>query len=151
VPTRWFRISFAENAFRRFIAASNRPLEALRMPDALTLVAGFYADHRAQHARINDGGDRLLWQWGPDADATSFTVDLTRQLIREGDDQPIVQLTLTLAYRWTPGRRALGRGHSWCSGPSELPSFEREVRSSDPYRAIAGAAPTGVMLRTEVL
>ena len=116
MPTRWFRISFAENAFRRFIAAAGRTLESLRAPDSLALVAGFYADHRAQHARITDGGDRLLWQWGPDADATSFTVDLTRQLIREGDDQPIVQLTLTLAYRWTPGRRALGRGHVWCSG-----------------------------------
>jgi hypothetical protein len=151
VPTRWFRISFAENAFRRFITAAGRAPESVRAPEALALVAGFFADHRAQHASIPDGGDRLLWQWGPDADATSFTVDLTRQLIREGDDEPIVQLTLTLAYRWTPGRRALGRGHAWCSGPTELAAFEREVRSSDAYRAIAGAAPTNVVIRTEVL
>ena len=151
MPTRWFRISFAENAFRRFIAAAGRQPDSLRAPESLALVAGFYADHRAQHARITDGGDRLLWQWGPDADATSFTVDLTRQLTREGDDQPIVQLTLTLSYRWTPGRRALGRGHAWCSGPSELSAFEREVRSSDAYRAIVSAAPTNSVLRTEVL
>ena len=151
MPTRWFRISFAENAFRRFIAATGRKPESLRAPEAFADVAGFYAEHRAQHASVTDGGDRLLWQWGPDADATSFTVDFTRQLIREGDDQPIVQLTLTLSYRWTPGRRALGRGHAWCSGPSELPAFEREVRASDAYRAIAAAAPTGVLLRTEVL
>ena len=151
MPARWFRISFAENAFRRFLAAAGRKPESLRAPESLAFVAGFYADHRAQHARITDGGDRLLWQWGPDADATSFTVDLTRQLIREGDDQPIVQLTLTLSYRWTPGRRALGRGHAWCSAPSELSSFRHEVHSSDAYRAIAGAAPSSVVLRTEVL
>jgi hypothetical protein len=151
VPTRWFRISFAENAFRRYIAGRGRTLDELRTPEALALVGGFYADHRAQHARITDGGDRLLWQWGPDADATAFTVDLTRQLVREGDDQPIVQLALTLSYRWTPGRRALGRGHAWCSGPTELAAFERDVRGSEAYRAIASAAPTAVALRTEVL
>ena len=151
MPARWFRISFAENAFRRFIAAADRTPDTLRAPDALGLVAGFYADHRAQHARITEGGDQLLWQWGPDADATSFTVDFTRQLIREGDDQPIVQLTLTLAYRWTPGRRALGRGHAWCAGPTELTAFQREVKGSDAYRAISGAAPTSAVLRTEVL
>jgi hypothetical protein len=151
VPTRWFRISFAENAFRRFLATAGRTPESLRAPESLALVSGFYADHRAQHTRITDGGDRLLWQWGPDADATSFTADLTRQLVREGDDQPIVQLTLTLSYRWTPGRRALGRGHLWCPGPSELSAFERGVRSSEAYHAIAAASPTSVVLRTEVL
>jgi hypothetical protein len=151
VPARWFRISFAENAFRRVIAAAGTAPEALRPSDALALVAEFYREHRAQHARITDSGDSLLWQWGPDADATSFTVDLTRQLIREGDDQPIVHLTLTLAYRWTPGRRALSRGHVWCFSPAELKQFEREVRQTDAYRAIAGAAPTSVTLRTEVL
>jgi hypothetical protein len=151
VPTRWFRISFAENAFRRLISASSRSLDDVRAPDAVALVAEFYRDHRAQHARITDRGDSLLWQWGPDADATAFTVDLTRQLIREGDDQPIVQLTLTLAYRWTPGRRALGRGHAWCFTPTELRTCERELKSTDAYRAIASAAPTSVALRTEVL
>jgi hypothetical protein len=151
VPTRWFRISFAENAFRRFIAAFGRSVDELRAPDAVALVAEFYRDHRGQHARITDRGDSLLWQWGPDADATAFTVDLTRQLIREGDDQPIVHLTLTLSYRWTPGRRALGRGHAWCFTPTELRAFERELKSTDAYRAIAAAAPTSVVLRTELL
>ena len=151
MPARWFRISFAENAFRRLVAGAERTIDGLRAPDALGLVSEFYRDHRAQHARISDRGDALLWQWGPDADATAFTVDLTRQLVREGDDQPIVHLTLTLAYRWTPGRRALGRGHAWCFSPSDLRAFEREVRATDAYRAVASAAPTTVMLRTEVL
>jgi hypothetical protein len=151
VPTRWFRISFAENAFRRVVTASGASIESLRAPDALALVAAFYRDHRAQHARITDQGDALLWQWGPDADATSFTIDLTRQLIREGDDQPIVHLGLTLAYRWTPGRRALSRGHAWCFSPAELKTFERDVRGSEAYRAIASAAPISATLHTELL
>jgi hypothetical protein len=62
-----------------------------------------------------------------------------------------VHLTLTLSYRWTPGRRALGRGHAWCFTPAELRAFERELKSTDAYRAIAAAAPTSVVLRTELL
>ena len=69
---RWFRISFAENALRRFAAESSVSLETLRAPDAVALVLGFYRERRAQHARITDEGDGLLWQWGPDADAERF-------------------------------------------------------------------------------
>lgn len=151
MPARWFRISFAENAFRRYLAEAGEPLESLRIGSALKAVTGFYTGHRAQHARILDDGDGLLWQWGPDADATRFTVDFTRQLIREGDDQPIVQLTLSLAYRWTPSRRALGRGHQWCFTPTQADDFERAIRRSPEFRAVAAAAPVTVTLRTDTL
>jgi hypothetical protein len=151
MPARWFRISFAENAFRRHLEATGTSLDGLRIAPALAAVAGFYADFRAQHARITDAGDGLLWQWGPDADATRFTAGLTRQLIREGDDQPLVQVTLRLAYRWTPARRALGRGHEWCFSPVELDDFAAGVRRSPAYRAIVSAAPVDVSLGTEVL
>lgn len=151
MPARWFRISFAENAFRRYLAEAGEPLESLRIGAALTAVTGFYAHHRAQHTRILDDGDGLLWQWGPDADATHFTTDFTRQLIREGDDQPIVQVTLSLAYRWTPARRALGRGHAWCFTPTAVDDFERSIRRSPEFRAVSAAAPVGVTLRTDTL
>lgn len=151
MPARWFRIPFAENAFRRHLAAAETDLEGLRIGSALTAVTGFYAAFRAQHARITDAGDGLLWQWGPDADATRFTAGLTRQLIREGDDQPIVQVTLRLAYRWTPSRRALGRGHEWCFTPTEVEGFATNVRRSAAFRAIVSAAPVEVSLRTDVL
>lgn len=148
---RWFRIAYADNAFRRYLAEHSTAPGELRAPDALRTVVGFYRASRAQHARLDENGDGLLWQWGPDADATRFTIDLTRQLVREGDDQPIVQLCLTLAYRWTPGRRALGRGHVWCFSPAAVDEFERGVRGSNAYRAVAAAAPVEVLLRSESL
>lgn len=151
MPSRWFRIAYAENAFRRVLADQGTPVAAVRAPDALRAWLEFYRGHRAQHARVTDEGDALLWQWGPDADAERFTVDFTRQLVRDGDDQPIVQVCLTLAYRWTPARRALGRGHAWCFAPASSRDFERDVRASTAYRAIAGAVPAAVLLRTESL
>ena len=145
---RWFRISFAENALRRFAAESSVTLGALRAPDAVTLALTFYRDRRAQHARITDEGDGLLWQWGPDADAERFTIDLTRQLVRE-DEDAITQLCLTLAYRWTPARRALGRGHAWCFSPASAADFGRQIRASAAYRAVAAASPVSISIRTE--
>lgn len=151
MPARWFRISFAENAFRRHLAEIGESLESLRIGTALRAMTGFYTDARAQHARILDDGDGLLWQWGPDADATRFTAGVTRQLIREGDDQPIVQVTLCLSYRWTPARRALGRGHTWCFSPTQVADFERTIRRSPEFRAVSAAAPVDVTLRTDTL
>ena len=151
MPARWFRISFAENAFRRHLAGLGDQLESLRIGGAVAAMTGFYTDFRAQHTRLLDDGDGLLWQWGPDADATRFTAGVTRQLIREGDDQPIVQLTLCLSYRWTPARRAIGRGHSWCFTPAQAPDFERSIRRSPGFRAVSSAAPVEVALRTDTL
>jgi len=150
VVARWFRISFAENALRRFAAEGSVSLDSLRAPDAVSLALDFYRDRRAQHARITDEGDGLLWQWGPDADAERFTIDLTRQLVRE-DEDAITQLCLTLAYRWTPARRALGRGHAWCFSPASVNDFGRQIRSSSAYRAVATASPVSVTVRTELL
>ncbi|MFC5501709.1 hypothetical protein ACFPJ4_05560 [Lysinimonas soli] len=147
---RWFRISYAENALRRFATDGGHSLETLRATEAVALALAFYRERRAQHTRITDEGDGLLWQWGPDADAERFTIDLTRQLVRE-DQDAITQLCLTLAYRWTPGRRALGRGHAWCFTPTQIDDFGREIRASAAYRAIATASPVAVTLRTEVL
>ena len=151
VVARWFRISYAENAFRRFLTESGEQLETLRIGSAVTAMRGFYSAHRAQHTRLLEDGDGLLWQWGPDADASRFTAGITRQLIREGDDQPIVQVTLCLSFRWTPSRRLLGRGHSWCFTPTEVVEFERSIRRSPAFRAVATAAPVEVTLRTDTL
>lgn len=150
MAARWFRIAYAENALRRYAAEHDHDPAVLRASDAIALMLGFYRDRRAQHARIPDQGDGLLWQWGPDADATRFTAGLTRQLIRE-DSDTLTQLTLCLSYRWTPARRALGRGHAWCFEPDAADAFERELRSSAAYRAVASAVPAGVAVRTDAL
>ena len=146
----WFRIGYAENALKRFAADRSVDVGSLRTGEAISLGIDFYRERRAQHARITDEGDGLLWQWGPDADATRFTISLTRQMIRE-DAEPITQLTLCLAYRWTPGRRTLGRGHAWCWTPTDVDEFDRAIRTSAAYRAVASAVPTDVILRTDTL
>jgi hypothetical protein len=150
VASRWFRIAYAENALKRFAAESGADLASLRTPEAIALAIGFYRERRAQHARIDDEGDGLLWQWGPDADALRFMICLTRQLIRE-DAEPITQVMLCLSYRWTPARRALSRGHAWCFDPDAVDAFEKEIRSSAAYRAVAAAVPTEVIVRTDTI
>jgi hypothetical protein len=121
------------------------------MGSALAAMIGFFQSSRAQHTSVTNDGDGVLWQWGPDSAATRFTAGLTRQLILDGDDQPIVQLTLCLVFRWTPARRALGRGHNWCFDPDTSPEFERTVRRSAAYRAVVAASPVEAMLRTDTL
>lgn len=148
---RWFRISYAENALRRYATDRDIPFHGLRPTDLLDLMVGFFRDRRAQHAATHDEGDGLLWQWGPDADAARFTIGMTRQLIREGNDQPIIQVTVCLSYRWTPGRRALGRGHVWCFDPATADDFRRDVAASPAYRAVIAAIPTEVIVRTDSL
>lgn len=150
MASRWFRIAYAENALRRFAAEGGADLMHLRASEAIALGLDFYRERRGQHARVHDEGDGLLWQWGPDADATRFTISLTRQLIRE-DAEPITQLTLCLTYRWTPLRRGLGRGHSWCWTPDAADAFEKDIRSSAAYRAVATAVPADVILRTDTI
>ena len=148
--SRWFRIAYAENALRRVAAERGVAVEHLHAPEALALSIAFYRGMRAQHALIGNEGDGLLWRWGPDADAEHFTIDLTRQLVRE-DADPITQLSLTLAYRWTPTRRLLGRGHLWCFTPTGAEAFGREIRATPAYRAVASASPVSTVLRTTVL
>ena len=139
-----------ESALRRFAAERSSDLDTLHASDAVALSIAFYRSMRAQHALISNEGDGLLWQWGPDADAERFTINLTRQLVRE-DADPITQLCLTLSYRWTPTRRLLGRGHAWCFNPASADGFGREIRASAAYRAIAAASPLDVTIRTELL
>lgn len=148
---RWFRIAYAENALRRHLAELGEPIDGLRIGTALSALTGFYRVARAQHASIPDRGDALLWQWGPDAAGERYTAGITRQLIRDGDDQPIVQVTVCLVYRWTPQRREVGRGLEWCFAPDEVDAFERGIRRSPAFRSVATATPVEVLVRTDTL
>lgn len=148
---RWFRISYAENALRRYLAETGESVDGLRIGTALSTATGFYRETRAQHAAVADRGDALLWQWGPDATGERYTAGVTRQLIREGDDEPIVQLTICLVYRWTPQRREVGRGLEWCVSPDDVDAFERSIRRSRAFRSVATAIPIEVLLRTDTL
>lgn len=85
----WFRISFAEKAFLRILAARGVALETMTVDDGVSAMLKFYTEHRAQHTRLDEDGDMLLLQW------SSGRLDVTRQLIRSGTpDSPIHQLSL---------------------------------------------------------
>ena len=85
----WFRISFAEKAFIRLLAARDLRLDSLTVDDGVAVMLEFYHDHRAQHTRIEEDGDGILLQW------SEGHLDVTRQLIRSGSaDTPIMQLSL---------------------------------------------------------
>ena len=61
--SRWFRISFAENALRRFAAERGISPDSLHAPDAVALSIAFYRSMRAQHALIgNEHGHDDTWR-----------------------------------------------------------------------------------------
>lgn len=152
MPSPWFRIRYAENALRDYLDAARIDPAGLRAPEALRSMLGFYRDTRGQHTSIRDRGDALLFQWGPDADGDRYTCDVVRQLVRAGGDaQPIVQVCLTLVYRWTPVRRELGRGQEWCFDPDEADGFAATIRGGAAYQAIASARPVEVLLHSAEL
>ena len=94
VPSIWFRISFAEKAFLRFLTERDLAVENLSVEVAVDAMAAFVAGRRAQHTDLDEDGDGLLVEWG--AHEQGWFLDLVRQMVRSGDDQPIRQLRLRL-------------------------------------------------------
>jgi hypothetical protein len=74
---KWFRISFAQNAFVRFLAAHETTLEQLDAETAITLMTNFHANHRAQHTS-HGGVDELRLSRELDPP----TVTITRHMVR---------------------------------------------------------------------
>ena len=83
----WFRVSFAENAFRRLLKERGLTLETLSVEDGIEAMILFHTDHRAQHTM---GGEDSLTQR-----RRGDTVTITRRMRRS--DQPLTRtLTLTV-------------------------------------------------------
>jgi hypothetical protein len=88
----WFRISFAENAFRRILKAHGWDLETLTIDHGVEAMVDFYTQHRAQHTSLPDGGDVLVFRWKP------RELQITRRLVRSGDAaNPVCELTLAFS------------------------------------------------------
>jgi hypothetical protein len=101
----------------------------------LDAVIAFYRDQRADGCVIEDDGDMLLFQWGP-GHAGGFEVDITRQLMPVGQDDPL-QLHLTARFAAREDRA----GHIWCASPAAIDAFRAEISGKDVYRALAGSVP----------
>jgi hypothetical protein len=103
----------------------------------------FYRDHRAEHCRLEEDGDMLLYQWGTYGygQPETFQVDLTRQFIQGvgGDDPEMSQLSLTVHCEPTAALRALGNGNQWCHRPDDLVQFEEFIRENQAFLAATNA------------
>jgi hypothetical protein len=81
VPRHWFRISFAQNAFLRFLSARDTSLEELDATTAVALMTEFHAAYGAQHT-AHGGADELIVAHELDPPA----VTITRHMMRTQPD-----------------------------------------------------------------
>lgn len=116
-------------------------------PDAtvaarFAVMRAFYREVRVEDCPLEDDGDMLLFQWGTvrAADTHRFEIDLTRQLIAIGDEEPL-QLHLTAQLAPTAALTALGAGQEWCPTPADLDAFAALIEGTPAYAATAAVAP----------
>lgn len=90
MPARWFRITYARNAFLRHLAAQGAVLDELTALGAAEAMVGFQRDFRPQHGEI----DQLIASWGPDG--VDWSLVLERRMTRH--DHPERRLRLVLRF-----------------------------------------------------
>ena len=152
---RSMRIDDAETALRRHLTSVGLGLDGVDAPTVMTAMMDWYAQERAGDAApIEDDGDMLLFQWGERdwGAGRHFEYDLTRQLVRQEDqeDEGILQLSMTFRYPISDRTAGLGSGHRWCGSPAQLARFRRDM-AADPASEIARAGrPQEVALSWEV-
>ena len=134
MPSTWFRISFAQKAMLRRIEADGHDPATVGVEDAFRSMVDFYLGFRAQHTRLDEDGDGLLLQWAPRDGG--LWIDLTRQLIRSGDDQPVHQLSMSFLVGGAI--EAPAAGDRWFFDPAE-PGILSSVLDSAAVRAARGA------------
>lgn len=122
--TRWFRISFARNAFLRLLGEQGLDLGSLSPMHGIRAMTGFFAEHRPQHGER----DELVATWAPADGAYEFAV--RRRMQRH--DQPETTLSLVFVYADRPGRPA--------SGSAPVVTW-RDVAATEGYQAVRRARP----------
>ncbi len=102
-------------------------------------VINSYESIRIIGASLDEDGDMLLFQWGSYdwGQGRQFDLDLTRQVIPSGqDDPPIVQLHCTYSYGPTAFEE-ISSGNLWCQNPAEIDAFRAYVLESIALRRAA--------------
>jgi hypothetical protein len=114
---------------------------------SLQVMLDFYGEERADGCPIEEDGDMLLFQWGTYdwGKGEGFELDLTRQFIISGEDEPY-QLHMTLRFDPTDECRHLGAGNKWCPSPAHLSAFRDFIRESAPYVLLGGRVPPKVAI-----
>jgi hypothetical protein len=126
---------------------------SLTVEQGVSAMLAFYRDVRADGCSFESDADMLLYQWGTYdwGRGEFFELNVTRQLIHDGsgEDEDIWQLGLTFKFTPTGPLRGLRHGNRWCSNPDELEEFEKFIRASEAFQALAAAAPAAHDLRYE--
>jgi hypothetical protein len=141
--------------FVKFMLQCGLDRASLNVERGVQAMLVFYRDQRVDGCRLESDADMLLYQWGVydwgRGQGESFELDITRQLCLNGssDDEDIWQLSLTFKFSPTDPLRGLRKGDRWCSSPSELAEFERFIRATEAFQALATATPAMVDLRYE--
>ena len=124
----WFRISFAENAFRRLLRKHDWTVETLTIDNGVEAMVEFYTHERAQHTKVDEDGDMLLVEWG------RGELHHTRQFIRSGNvDNPMSKLYLTFEVDFP----LPGKGRVWHRDPDTpitVPEFFTGIPTSTTLR-----------------
>jgi len=92
--------------------------------DAVTAVEAmleFYLGTRFRDVDSDEEGDMLLFEWATFNSGSSFSYQITRQLITNGscDDDAFSQLSLTLKYDADADAQTIRSGGRWCMRPVE--------------------------------
>jgi hypothetical protein len=97
-----------------------------------------------------DESDALLFQWGvgdPNDDDATFVYDLTRRFCLDDHGAPRVrQLSLTLHYKARKKARAVGEGHHWAWGRSDVPELRKRIWTAPATALVRGRRPIRVEL-----
>jgi|tagenome__1003787_1003787.scaffolds.fasta_scaffold19409635_2 hypothetical protein len=112
--------------------------EQLTPRETFKIMCDFYANERADGAKLDEDGDMLLYQWGVYNFSTpeTFRLGLTRQFMAHGEDKPS-QLHLTFHYNPSDELRNVGSSNLWCRSPGDLPKFQQYIDSSPAFQAVA--------------
>ena len=135
------------------IIASGRSVETLAPADGVGLMLQFYREVRAEGCDAGNDSDMLLYQWGTYdwGEGEAFEFNLTRQLIGlGGEDEDILQLSLTFSFESTDSFRELGEGNRWCQSPEGIELFREFILQSPAFSAIQGQPTAKVRLEYEV-
>ena len=106
----------ALTTFRRRLTGSTLVVETLTPQAGLAAMVSFYRDERVDDCDVDEDGDMLLVEWGPQSgragSAGDFAFSVIRQFIGPEQDAEVWQLALTFLLPVAPSSifRCAGRG-----------------------------------------
>ena len=146
-------LDYVSQTFVNRIVASGRSVETLAPAEGVWLMLQFYREVRAEGCDAGNDSDMLLYQWGTYewGESEAFEFDLTRQLTGiGGEDENILQLSLTFSFESTDSLRELGEGNRWCHSPEGIELFREFILQSPAFSAIEGQPTAKVRLEYQV-